>query len=560
MRTLSTYRRRAEVVLAMVPVMVNAAPAANDIRRRDDEDDGDDDDKDDKDDDDDDDDDDEKDKFTSIDLGFDFTSVAPKPTGTIPPAQPTRPVDGGPQFGSVKPPPETTSRSAAPPRPTTGPQFGAVPGDDDKKDDKDDDKDDDDDKTTSSSSRRITSSTSSATTTSRDIATTVPSTTSSGSNTALPGGTDAATASPTPQVGESADHIRMEIGIGLGVLGFFLILSVAIFLWLKRRRRGDGSMWGAIKDLGRRRTNEDRGPIEPTMSHTYESRAMGDRDEWPVAPDAAVLSHGDVKRLSESMSDIERFTSLRRKYTISRSVDIPVDKPMPETPGRRGSNSSYVTMTVAGHLPHPRISGSGFGDSFLEDIEERQSPTFTDPFVDPYSPTSSSMPPVPPPLRFPVKPLAPIQTGRVKAMHKYSASDESLELTDPRILSPGGRLVITNRSREDSVPSLPPSPPRKRGMRKSSHIIPLPLRVNRDQLPKQLWNNRESGLSVDSEGPARHRGVKSWVSHEVEVRERYPAIEEVDSPLYARSEATLYNRYSINSGMDTRRTEYEYYR
>ncbi|RVD86496.1 uncharacterized protein DFL_004769 [Arthrobotrys flagrans] len=554
MRTLSTNQRRAGVVLAMVPVIVNAAPAATAIRRRDDDDDdddddNDDDDKDDKDDDDDDDDDkkDRKDgdKFTSIDLGFSFTTVEVptpiEPTSAPPPRQ-TRSVDEGPQFGSVEPLPGSTATSPPSAKPTTSPQFGAVPGEDERE-------------TTSSSGRKTTST---ATTKSVEAERTEPSSTSSGISTALPGAADGDNASPTPQVGESAGHIRMEIGIGLGVLGFFLILSVAIFLWLKRRRRGNGSMWGTVKSIGRRRRNEGRGPIEPNMSHTYESRAMGDRDEWPAVPDAAILSNNDVKRLSECMSDIERFTSLRRKYTISRSIDIPVDKPVPPAPrGRMGSTSSYVTMTVAGHLP--QISSSGFDDSFLENIDEHQDHTFRDPFADPYSPTTSSLPPAPPPLRFPVKPTAPIQTGRIRAMHKYNASDESLELTDPRILSPGGRLVITNRSREDSVPSLPPSPPRKKGMmRTSGHAIPLPLRVNREQPPRFPWNNRESGLSVNSEGPARHRGVKSWVNHEVEIRERYPTIEEVDSPRYAQSEATLYNRYSINSGMDTRRTEYEY--
>ncbi|KAK6508278.1 hypothetical protein TWF506_010374 [Arthrobotrys conoides] len=552
MRTLSTNQRRAGVVLAMVPVIVNAAPAATAIRRRDDDDD-DDDDKDDKDDDDDDDDDkkDKKDKdtFASIDLGFSFTTIDEakpiEPTSTSPPPRQTQPLDEGPQFGSVKPSPERTSPAPSP-RPTTGPQFGAVPGDNDNEREPE-----------TTSSRRKTTTTAA----SIEPEITEPSRTSPGDNTALPGATDGARASATPQVGESADHIRMEIGIGLGVLGFFLILSVVIFLWLKRRRRGSGSMWGTVKSLGRSRRNEDRGPIEPNMSQTYESRAMGDRNEWPTVPDATILSHGDVKRLSESMSDIESFTSLRRKYTISRSVDIPVAKPPPPPPpprGRNGSASSYVTMTVAGHLPH--ISSSGFDDSFLENIDEHPSHTFRDPFADPYSPSTSSMPPAPPPLRFPVKTVAPIQTGRFRAMHKYNASDETLELTDPRILSPGGRLVITNRSREDSVPSLPPSPPRKRGMmRNSGHVIPLPLRVNREQPPRFPWNNRESGLSVDSEAPARHRGVKSWVNHEVEIRERYPSIEEVDSPRYAQSEATLYNRYSINSGMDTRRTEYEYY-
>ncbi|TGJ65503.1 hypothetical protein EYR41_009466 [Orbilia oligospora] len=548
MRTLSTNPRRAGVVLAMVPVIVNAAPAATAIRRRDDDDD--DDDEDDDNDDDDDDDDDKKDrkeKFTSIDLGFSFTTIEEakpiEPTSAPPPRQTRPPIEEGPQFGSVKPSPEVTTSSPSA-RPTTGPQFGAVPGEDDNERERE----------TTSSRRRTTT----ATTTSTEPETTEPSNTSPGINTALPGETNGANASPTPQVGESADHIRMEIGIGLGVLGFFLILSVAIFLWLKRRRRGNGSMWGAVKSIGRSRRNEDRGPIEPNMSQTYESRAIGDRNEWPAVPDAAILSYGDVKRLSESMSD-ESFTSLRRKYTISRSVDIPVAKPSPPPPrGRTSSTSSYVTMTVAGHLPH--ISSSGFDDSFLENIDEHPNHTFRDPFADPYSPTTSSMPPAPPPLRFPVKPIAPIQTGRVRAMHKYNASDETLELTDPRILSPGGRLVITNRSREDSVPSLPPSPPRKRGMiRNSGHVIPLPLRVNRDQPPRFPWNNRESGLSVNSEAPARHRGVKSWVNHEVEIRERYPSIEEVDSPRYAQSEATLYNRFSINSGMDTRRTEYEYY-
>ncbi|KAK6512176.1 hypothetical protein TWF481_001067 [Arthrobotrys musiformis] len=564
MRTLSINRRKVVAVLAMVPVMVNAAPAATEILRRDDDDDKDDKDKDDKDDEDDDDDDDKKDKkekFTSIDLGFSFTTIeAPEqaePTAVEPPRQ-TKPVEEeGPQFGSVKPSPEKTSATPTPTptsapavKPTTGPQFGAVPGEDEKEEKE----------TTTSSSRK----TATPTTTSMEVETPAPPiatpTTSPGSNTALPGAAGGANPSPTPQVGESADHIRMEIGIGLGVLGFFLIMALAIFLWLKRRRRGNGSMWDTVKDLGRRRRHED-GPIEPpNMSHTYESRAIGDHDDWLAVPDAQMLNQNDVKRLSENMADIERFASIRRKYTISRSVDIP---PVPMTPGgKRGSNSSYVTMTVAGHLPY--ISSSGFDDSFLEGIDEHQAhnqTSFTNPFADPYSPgAASSVPTMPPPLRFPIKPIAPIKTGRVRAMHKYNASDETLELADPRVLSPT-RLIITNRSREDSVPSLPPSPPKKRGMmsRKSSHVIPLPLRINRDQPPRFPWAGRESGLSVDSEGPARHRGVKSWVNHEAEVRERYPAIEELDSPQYAQSEATLYNRYSINSGMDTRRTEYEYY-
>ncbi|KAK6533461.1 hypothetical protein TWF694_002400 [Orbilia ellipsospora] len=489
--------------------------------------------------------------YSSHDLGFEFTSVdlgLVKSSPTVAASQSVKTaaassqsaVGSGPIFGSVKPlpPPRASSPAASSsvvpsssrtPQPTGGPAFGAAP-----------------------TSQGPPSPSSKINTIS--VPSSVPSSSPSFDAPPPPPATALpdldADASPTSQpnilpittgqVGESQHHVRMEIGIAGGVIGAFLIISIIIFFWMKKRRSGKGSSSG-----GSNEGTEMRGPIEPRGPAQYESRTTA--DDWGVVqvPDPVVLDNDAVKRLSEALTeeDIERFASIQRKYTITRDVDIPVKRPPLAT--RRTSLSSYVTMTVAGN-GLPNISNSGFDDSFLESIEKG------DPFADPFSPSAFSIPPAPLPLKFPVKPLQP--QSRIRAMHKYNASDETLELTDPRI-SPGGRLHITNRSRQDSVPSLPPSPPRKNKMRNLTNT-PASLEFRPPQYP---WMDQDPASPVDSEGPARHRGVKSWVQHEADIRERYATVDEVTSPMYAKSEMDLYNRFSISSGMDTRRTEYEYY-
>ncbi|KAF3908471.1 hypothetical protein ABW21_db0203893 [Orbilia brochopaga] len=348
--------------------------------------------------------------------------------------------------------------------------------------------------------------------------------------TALPEVTAPVKPSPVP-VGNSSDHTRMEIGVACGVVGAFILIGIAIFYYMKRRRSVVGSVWTFVGGpFGRAGT---RSSIEPSSRGHPEYESRTNVDAWPPKfPDPVMMGVGDNKRISnisESPSDIERFATIKRKYTISRSIELPRQVPPSELPAsRRDSASSYTTMTVL-----PQITGSGFDDGFLNSIER------TDPFADPYSPSTASIP-APLPLRIPVKPstngnLAPgFQPHR--SVHKYRGSDETLELTDPR-------------------------------RKLSRNLIPAPLRIVRPgQPPAQATRNdsnaarRESGYSEsESEGPARHRGVKSWVKHEANIRERYYALDEVETPLYAKSEATLYNRLSLNSGMDTRRTEYEYY-
>ncbi|KAJ6261941.1 hypothetical protein Dda_2740 [Drechslerella dactyloides] len=373
--------------------------------------------------------------------------------------------------------------------------------------------------------------------------------------TALPEVSGRPNPSAVPVTGNSDSHVRMEIGIACGVVGAFLVIGIAMIFYLKRRRRAS-SVWSVVRspfggNAGNRRSIEPR-----SIPHAeYESRTTV--DVWPpTMPDAVMLGANDIKRISDSPSDLERFATIKRKYTISRSIDMPREMPPPETTAtRRDSVSSYTTMTML-----PNISNSGFSEGFLEGIEKN------DPFADPYSPSTASIP-APLPLRIPQKAsanpgLAPAFQMQ-RSSHKYRGSDETLELTDPRV-SFGGRLVITNRTRQDSVPSIPPSPPQRK---LSRTLVPAPLRIVRPgQPPAQMQQNnknaarRGSGMSVaESEGPARHRNVKSWVNHEADIRERYYTLDEVETPLYAKSEATLYNRLSLNSGMDTRRTEYEYY-
>ncbi|KAF3928900.1 hypothetical protein AA313_de0201309 [Arthrobotrys entomopaga] len=488
--------------------------------------------------------------YSSYDLGFEFTSVdlglvkssptvAASASAKTAAASSQSAAAGTPLFGSIKPlplpkssSPAAASSAAASTSRTSqsigGPAFGSAP--------------------TSSSHGEPQASSQISTISTTSATSSVPSSSSKPplatalpdldlNATTTPGATVVAT--PTGQVDESQGHVRMEIGIAGGVIGAFLIISIIIFCWMKKRRSGKGPLGGSNEGT------EMRGPIEPRGPAQYESRTTA--DDWGVVqvPDPVVLDNDAVKRLSEALTeeDIERFASIQRKYTITRDVDIPVKRPTLAT--RRTSLSSYVTMTVAGN-GLPNISNSGFDDSFLETIEKG------DPFADPFSPSVFSIPPAPLPLKFPVKPLQP--QSRIRAMHKYNASDETLELTDPRI-SPGGRLHITNRSRQDSVPSLPPSPPRKNKMRNLTNA-PASLEFRPPQYP---WMNEDPISPVDSEGPARHRGVKSWVQHEADIRERYATVDEVTSPMYAKSEMELYNRFSISSGMDTRRTEYEYY-
>ncbi|KAK6350135.1 hypothetical protein TWF696_006381 [Orbilia brochopaga] len=538
--TLAIRRRRArpaDLVLVLLPTLTTAAPAihrngnaeAADIvndaalwKRDHDEDDDDDykDDKKDKDKEKDKDKDDDKKKpktpkkTTSSFYSTSSTTMQPRPSAIVVP---------GPVIGSVNPQPDAPIRMTVPPVPT---MFPSMPP---------------------------------------EILTDLPSqtmplgrwTTSAFARppdmTALPEVSNPVQPTAVP-VGNSSSHVRMEIGVACGVVGAFLIIGAAIFFRMKRRRGGK-SVWSVVsKPFGR---PGNRHSIEPSAARNpdYESRTT--LDMWPPAvPDPVMLGAGDIKRISDSPSDLERFATIKRKYTISRSIDMPRQAPPPEMPTtRRDSASSYTTMTA---LPH--ISNSGFDDGFLEGIEK------TDPFADPYSPSTASIP-APLPLRIPVKAatnanLAPGFNPH-RSVHKYRGSDETLELTDPRV-SFGGRLVITNRTRQDSVPSIPPSPPQRK---LSRNLIPAPLKITRPgQAPTQLpWNGnkaarRGSGQSVaESEGPARHRNVKSWVKHEADIRERYYKLDEVETPMYAKSEATLYNRLSLNSGMDTRRTEYEYY-
>ncbi|EWC48548.1 hypothetical protein DRE_01770 [Drechslerella stenobrocha 248] len=374
---------------------------------------------------------------------------------------------------------------------------------------------------TSSTTSRSTTSTTDAPSSDTIVATTTTSTSASPSDTALPGAADPAPEpAPTQLTGNSNSHVKMEIGIACGVIGAFLIISVAIFFYM-RRRRGSRSAWSTIKNpFGGPSNNMPRSVIEePGIRHAYESRT--NIDYWPSIPDPVMLGANDIKRLSdaisESSSDIERLASIKRKYTISRSIDMPREMP-PPVPGvqRSNSDSSYTTMSVL-----PDIPSSAFDDSFLESIER------PDPFADPYSPTTASIP-APLPLRIPQK--------------------------------------ATIASTADSVTSMisPQSPPKgKKGPR--DLMAPAPLRITRPPQNQIPWTEgtagrRDSDASiVDSEGPARHRNVKSWVSHEADIRDRYPVMDEVRTPLYVRNQESLYNRLSINSGLDTRRTEYEYY-
>ncbi|EPS39232.1 hypothetical protein H072_7021 [Dactylellina haptotyla CBS 200.50] len=497
------------VAAALVPAVGDAAPAKV-LRKRDDENEKDDD---------------KKTTNESIDLGFKFTSAdlgLVRSTSTGAPPTPTARKGDLPVVGEeVKPdgPAPSSSASSAPrssstspPTPTStsgSPEFGAV------------------------------TSTSASTSASTKPESTGPSQTSASSIVALPDTTDAPLPTVSPQVGESKDHVKMEIGIAFGVIGAFLILAVGAFFWLKKRRANGGSSGSGGNIRGTEMMM--RGSIEPRGGlPQYESRTQG--EDWPTAPDPVVLDDGTIRRMSEALTeeDIERFASLQRKYTITRDADIPIRKPQQV---RRASISSYVTMTVAGGLPN--ISNSGFDDSFLASIEKKG-----DPFADSFSP-GSSLPPAPQPLRFPVKPTIQ-QPSRIRAMHKYNASDETLELTDPRI-SPGGRLHITNHSHQDSVITLAASPPKS----KKKMAALKPLNVPLPPMPPQPWDMSHPSPAY-SEVPARHRTVKSWVRNEADIRQRYD-YDDLDSPAYAKSVATLYNRYSINSGMDTRRTEYEYY-
>jgi len=186
----------------------------------------------------------------------------------------------------------------------------------------------------------------------------------------------------------------------------------------------------------------------------------------------------------------------------------------------------------------------------FSDINEHR-----DPFADPKTTVPEIL--APEPLRFTVRNGVLQNNGLLKTP---TTDDETFTLTDPR-LGESRRLTVANRSNRDSLPSpaLPPVPPLYVKRPQESTPVAQGSRFSwstKAATPSTI-GRASTTSSTSSTSLPQFKTVSSWARHQTKRLHRHPEEDNVDSPKYAKTEKN-YDRTSLNSGMDTRRTEYDY--